>query len=171
MAAGRPRDAWASGPGRSELNTAGERRGYYSARPSQLTNTWPLVRANRRGRSLRAFGRGGASRSPASPTRWRPPTQRLRNPEVRSFGGAAGEAGRFGAGRPGAAGGLAGDRWRAAAEVQVSSRGGSEWRPEPGLGTGVAAGVLGREGRMRPGGRVDAEGVETGGLTAALSDG
>lgn len=35
----------------------------------------------------------------------------------------------------------------------------------------VAAGVLGREGRMRPGGRVDAEGVEIGGLTAALSDG
>jgi hypothetical protein len=56
---------------------------------------------------------------------------------VKSHGAAAGEAGRFGAGRPGAAGRLAGDRWRAAAEVQVSSRGGREWRPEPGLCTGL----------------------------------
>lgn len=35
----------------------------------------------------------------------------------------------------------------------------------------VVAGVLRPEGRMRPEGRVDAEGVESGGLTAALSGG
>lgn len=80
---------------------------------------------------------------PAPPTRWRPPTQRLRNPEVRSHGGAAGEAGGFGAGRPGAAGGLAGDRWLAAAEVQVSSRGGREWRLEPRLCIGLLLGSWG----------------------------
>lgn len=77
------------------------------------------------------------SSRPASPTSWRPPTQRLRNPEVKSHGAAAGEAVRFGAGRLGAAGRLAGDRWHAAAEVQVSSHDGREWRPEPALCTGL----------------------------------
>lgn len=86
VASRRPSAAWASGPRLGGLNPA--------------DTAPPLRRTNRRGRLLRAFGRGVTSGRPASPTRWRPPTQRLRNPEVRSHGGAAGEAGRLGRGGP-----------------------------------------------------------------------
>lgn len=93
-----PSDAWASGASVSRLNSAGEGRGYHSARPSQLENSGQGESSNHSGRSLRAFRRGMTSRRPASPTRWRPPTQRLRNPEVRAHRGAEGEAGRSGRG-------------------------------------------------------------------------
>lgn len=146
--------------------------GLCSAPPltAQLAGARKQDRTNSRGVAL-----VGVARSALPP--WRtgaPPSRPLRNPEVGARGGGGGKAGEARRGRAGRGGLEQPAGWRASGQGAgrgPAARGcrdsgefsqrfsSSETR------AGVGAGVPGSEGGTRPGGRVETDGGEAGGLT------